>query len=63
MRSRNRGITMGKYKTKAIQTDLGIFTHILAYSTRHIQEYPDILRTLCNPDIFTTLVYSYSKPW
>ena len=55
---------MGKYKTKAIETDLGIFTHIPAYSdiSRHIQ--PDIIRhsgifrTLCNPDIFGTLTNS-----
>ena len=28
---------------------------------RHAQKYSDILRTLCNPSIFRTLVYS--KPW
>ena len=61
---------MGIYKTKAIQADLGTFTHIPAYSdiSRHIQ--PDIIgifRTLCNPDIFRTLANSeldaYSEPW
>ena len=54
---------MGKYKTKAIQTDLVTFAHILEHSARHIQEYSGIFRTLCNPDIFRTLLYSYSKPW
>ena len=28
----NKRITTGKCKTTAIQADLGIFTHILAYS-------------------------------
>ena len=39
-------ITVGKFKTKTIQTELGIFTHIPAYSdissyipARHNQEY------------------------
>ena len=32
MHSSRQGITTGKYKTKAIQADLGIFTHIPAYS-------------------------------
>ena len=49
------GITMGECKTKAIQTNLGIF--------RHNQTYPGIIlaysgtcRTLCYPDIFKTVV-------
>ena len=58
---------MEKYKTKAIQTELGIFMHIPAYSGifRHIQAYSGIFKnylgvflTLCNPVIFRTLVYS-----
>ena len=57
---------MEKYKTKIIQADLGIFTHIHAYSDifKHKQTYPgiittysDMFRTLCNPGIFRTLVY------
>ena len=53
--SSRQEITMEKYKTKAIQADLGIFRHIQAYSARHNQEYSDIFRTLCNPEIFRTL--------
>ena len=43
---------MRKYKAKAIQADLGIFTHVPAYSdiSRHIQ--PDIIRH----------IQAYSKP-
>ena len=73
---------MGTCKTKAIQADLSIFTHIPAnygiYSL--IQAYPaqseifrnyssvwsDIFRTLCNPGLFRTLVYSetwYCDTW
>ena len=57
-----QGITMGKYKTKAIQTNLDIFTHIPAYSDisryiqsdiiRHIQEYWEPCVTM-----------TYSEPW
>ena len=41
-------ITMGRHKTKAIQADLRIFTHIQAYSdiTRYIQE---LFRHIQNP--------------
>ena len=57
---------MGKYKTKTIRADLGILTHIPAYSdiSTHIQPdiirhaYSGIFRTLCNPDIFRTLANS-----
>ena len=62
--------------TKAIQADLGIFTHILAYSDifKHKQAYSGIIwaysgifRTLCNPSIFKTLLHSepkaYSELW
>ena len=57
-----QGITMGKCKTKVVQADLNIFTHIqhiTAYSDilRHNQAYSGIFRTLCNPDIFKTMVY------
>ena len=43
---------MNKFKTKAIQVDKGIFTHILAYSDifKHEQSI-GIFRTLCNPSI------------
>ena len=39
---------MGKYKAKSIQADLGIFTHITAYSdiSRHIQVYSEPCVTL-----------------
>ena len=61
---------MGKCKTKAIDADLGILRHILAYSDifRHNQAYSGIFRNysglfwaLCNPDIFRILVYSESS--
>ena len=68
-------ITMGTCKTKAIQTDLSISTHILTYSgiLSHnraypgiIQAYSGIIRTLCNPGIFRNLTYlepeAYSEP-
>ena len=57
---------MGKSKTKAIQVDWGIFLHVQAYLdiSRHIQAYSWIFRnysgifwTLCNPNMFRTLVY------
>ena len=50
---------MGKYKTKAIQANLGIFTHIPAYS-----DISDIFKYIQNPGkfrtrrVFRTLVYS-----
>ena len=59
-------ITMRTCKTKAIQTDLSISTHILTCSgiLRHNQAYPGIIedylgiiRTLCNPGIFGNLTY------
>ena len=53
---------MGKYKTKPIQADLGIFTHILAYAdiSRHIQ--PDIIWYIqAYPESSVTL--TYSEPW
>ena len=43
---------MGKYKTKAIQADLGIFRHIQAYSARHNQAYSEPCVTL-----------TCSEPW
>ena len=54
-------------KTKAIQEDLDIFWHILAYSDilRHkqaysgtVRAYRGIFRALCHLGIFRTLVYS-----
>ena len=57
---------MGKYKTKAIQADLGMFMHNQAYSGI-IQAYTDAQRTLCNPGTFRTLALSKlaacSEPW
>ena len=43
---------MGKYKTKAIQVDLGIFRHIQTYAARHIQAYSKPFLSL-----------TYSDPW
>ena len=53
---------MGKYKRKTIRADLGILTHIPAYSdiSRHIQ--PDIIRHIqaySEPCVTLT----YSEPW
>ena len=70
---------MKKFKAKAIQSDEGIFMHILTYSDmfEHKQSI-GIFRTLCNPGIFRTVVYTeqkhilsrdilrtmaYSEPW
>ena len=59
-------ITMGTCKTKAIQADLSISTHILTCSgiLRPNQAYPGIIqvylgiiKTLCNPGIFRNLIY------
>ena len=49
-------ITIGKRKTKAIQTDLGIFRHNQTYP-RIIQAYSGIYRALCNSGIFRTVLY------
>ena len=68
LRKQPKETTMKKFKTKAIQTDEGIFTHILAYSNifKHKQRI-GIFRTLCNPGIFRTLAYTeqkaYSESW
>ena len=59
---------MGTFKTKTIQADLGIFTHIPAYSSifiirliqelfRHIQN-PVKPWHVQNPGMFSTLAYS-----
>ena len=62
MPSLRQGITMVKYKTKAIQADLGILTHIPAYSdiSRHIQR--DIIRHI---HIYSEscVTLTYSGPW
>ena len=53
---------MGKYKTKTIRADLGILTHIPAYSdiSTHIQ--PDIIRHIqAYSEPCVTL--AYSEPW
>ena len=52
---------MGKYKTKPIQTDVGIFMHITSYSgifrhTRHKQTYSGIVQAYSESCI--TLAYS-----
>ena len=67
---------MGKYITKAIQADFGIFEHIAACSDRSRDIQSDIIRHIQNPvqawhiqnpgkfrtrGIFRTLVYS--EPW
>ena len=51
---------MGECKTKAIQTNLGTFSHNLAYPGI-IQAYSGIFRTLCYPAIFKTVVCP--EPW
>ena len=65
MHSSRQGITMGKYKTKAIQADLGIFTHIPAYSDisgifKYIQNSGKFRtrRVFRTRRIFRTFVYS-----
>ena len=47
---------MGKYKIKDVQTDLCTFRHKQAYPGI-IQAYSGIFKTLCNPDIFRSVVY------
>ena len=67
---------MAKCKTKAIQGDLGIFTHIRSRIFRLIQAYPDTIRQILKPvlswyiqnsDMFRILTYSkreaYSEFW
>ena len=51
---------MGKFKTKVIQTGLGIFRHDQTYSGI-IHTYLRIFRTLCYPEIFKTVVHP--DPW
>ena len=53
---------MGKYKTKATQTDLGIFAHIPAY-IQGIQEYSDIFRLIKHIHELPSHVQAYSEPW
>ena len=67
-------MTIGKCKTKTIQTDLGTFTHNQAYPGI-IQAYSGIFKTMLypepeayseswhihNPGIFRTP--AYSEPW
>ena len=66
---------MRKYKAKAIQTYLGIFTNIHGCSdisrdnqtySGIFKNYSDIFQTLCDPGIFRTMVYlklmAYSGP-
>ena len=50
---------MGKCKIKVIEIDLGTFKHNQAYPGI-IQAYPGIFKTLCNPGIFRTVLYSES---
>ena len=51
---------MGKCKTKAIQTDLGIFMHIPAYADifRHNQTYSGIMQAYSEP----CEILAYSEP-
>ena len=49
-------ITVGKRKTKTIQTDLGTCRHNQAYPVVYLEPWH-----IHNPGIFTTLVYS--QPW
>ena len=52
---------MGKYKAKASQADIGIFTHIHAYSDifRHDQPYSGIIQAFSEPCV----TLAYLKPW
>ena len=47
---------MGKCQTKAIQTDLGIFSYNQTYPGI-IQAHSGIFKTLCSPSMFTIVVY------
>ena len=47
---------MSKCKTKAIHTDLSTFRHNQAYPGI-MWSYSGVFKTLCNPDIFRTVVY------
>ena len=47
---------MGECKTKAIQTNIGIFWHSQTYPGTN-QAHLGIFTTLCYPDIFKTVVY------
>ena len=56
---------MGKCKAKAIQADLGTFSHNQGYA-KFIQAYSGIFKALCNPGILRTVCMSrtltYSEP-
>ena len=57
----DKGLHWGNCKPKALQADLGIFTHISAYSRifRHIQAYSGTISQIQDySDIVRTLVYS-----
>ena len=55
---------MKKCKTKAIQADEGLFTHIVAYSDiLKRKQSICIFRTLCNLGIFRTLAYTEQKAY
>ena len=62
MHSGRQGIIMGN-KRKAMQADLGIFMHILAYPGifRHVQELFRHNQNLINPGMFRTQLYSKSE--
>ena len=59
IRQVGEGLKWGN-KTKVIQTGPGIFTHISTY-LEVFRNYSGIFRTLYNPGIFRTLVYSESE--
>ena len=65
MRSSRQENTMEKSKTKSIQVDSSIFSHILAHSSvfRHIEAYTGIIQvcpeTLCNTSIFIENVQNF----
>ena len=54
-------VEMGTCKAKAIQADIGIFTHIPTYSdiSRHNQTYSGIIQAYFEPCVTP----AYSEPW
>ena len=61
MRSNRQCITRGKCKTRAIQVDLGLFTHMQAYVGifSYSQAYSGIIKAYSEPCV----TLWYSEPW
>ena len=60
--SSRQGITIGTWKRKAFQADLGIFTDTQTYSGI-FRNYSGIFNTLCKLGIFRTLAYWEPEPY